>query len=476
MVHPVLKFSNDELELYLSGIPYFVVIEKGGMLRLKVNYKIFRYRMKEHTVVLSIMNKNKIIVSLPFSVDNNLLYDEGIIEIPIGNTFIQAGEYDVSFNVKINDSYIYGKTSPYCMKIIVSYEDDLNELLKNPQLIESPISEVSKETLKSRLKSLPVIGWFLRWSYNLVRLNNLKYRTFMLEQQNTALKKHIDSLANQVSALRNDMKNMVSSQVAKQISYQSVSFQQRIDQFVFDTKIKIDTLNSPGQALDILENNAKLFLDDYYLAFENKFRGSREQITQRYEKYLPYCSLPRAKALDIGCGRGEWVELLQSKGIDAYGVDLNHAMVEDGILHDVKNLEVKDAFEFLASCPDNSFDLITAFHIIEHIPFEKLLVLFKELKRVASSNAVILLETPNPENLLVAAYTFYKDPTHLNPLPSEVTTFMLEYFNFTNIQVYPLHPFPDSMRIKEKSQTAFVLNHYLYSEQDYLIVAENEKN
>ena len=154
---------------------------------------------------------------------------------------------------------------------------------------------------------------------------------------------------------------------------------------------------------------------------------------------------------------------------------MNSAMLNEGISIGVKNLKKENIFEFLKSCKDNSFDLITAFHIIEHIPYNQLFILLQEIKRVSTSNATILLETPNPNNLLVASYEFYKDPTHLNPLPSDVIKFMVEYIGFKEVRVEFLHPFPKTLHIQENSETALILNDYLYKERDYLIIAKNIK-
>lgn len=177
------------------------------------------------------------------------------------------------------------------------------------------------------------------------------------------------------------------------------------------------------------------------------------------------------KALDIGCGRAEWVELLQKNQIDAFGIDMNHAMVEEAHRNGVKNIQNIDLFKYLKNLQDNSFDLITAFHIIEHIPFENLMIFFKEIRRVLKSGGQIMLETPNPENLLVSSLTFYKDPTHLNPLPAEVVEFMINYFGFLDIKIVYLNPFPKEMCIDEKTKSSEVLNKLLFKEQDYMVIA-----
>ena len=251
-----------------------------------------------------------------------------------------------------------------------------------------------------------------------------------------------------------------------------LSIHQRVDQFIFDSKILIkDESREQNSKLESIQTKSKMFLDDYYLAFENKFRGSRASILKRYETYLKHIDTNSIKtALDIGCGRGEWMELLQSHNIDIYGVDLNSAMIQEAKKHKVKNAINEDIFIFFKEMKDNSYDLITGFHIIEHIPFEDLMSLFREVKRVLKPDGKIMFETPNPKNLLVASLTFYNDPTHLNPLPPEVISFMVEYLGFKKVKIVELHPFEESMHIKENTHSARMLNNLLFKEQDYMVV------
>jgi O-antigen chain-terminating methyltransferase len=247
--------------------------------------------------------------------------------------------------------------------------------------------------------------------------------------------------------------------VQKHLLAQSLIFQQ-----------KLQPLLEHPQAQEVA-NFSKTYLDAYYVAFENKFRGSRQSILKRYEEYYRFVPEKPDNALDIGCGRAEWVEILQSKNIQAHGVDLNTYMLEEGRANNVQNLHEADAIEFLRQTPSATYDLITAYHIIEHLQFQDLLVLLSEIKRVAKPNATILLETPNPANLQVAATHFYNDPTHLNPLPHRVVEFMLEYLGFHTITTHHINPYAQEHHLKNQTEEANTLNRYLYQAQDYLVEA-----
>jgi O-antigen chain-terminating methyltransferase len=172
--------------------------------------------------------------------------------------------------------------------------------------------------------------------------------------------------------------------------------------------------------------------EDFYRDFEDKYRGSRELIKKRLEVYLPFVLplhsiYPQSIAIDIGCGRGEWLELLGDNSIIAKGVDSDSGMVEDA-----KELDITlgDGIEYLSQQESNSAFVISAFHLVEHLLFEDLMKLVAEANRVLVDGGILILETPNPENIKVASETFYLDPTHIKPIPSELLSFITQYHKF----------------------------------------------
>ncbi|WP_314977669.1 class I SAM-dependent methyltransferase [Campylobacter rectus] len=172
--------------------------------------------------------------------------------------------------------------------------------------------------------------------------------------------------------------------------------------------------------------------DDFYVAFEEKFRGSEELIKERQKKYLKFINplkilKDEVKALDIGCGRGEWISLLNENGFNARGIDINESMVKVASQKGL-NAAVNDALGELKSLDENSIDIITAFQVVEHIKFDDVLELIKEAKRVLAPCGILILETPNPENIMVGTQWFYLDATHKNPIPCELLSFATHYY------------------------------------------------
>jgi O-antigen chain-terminating methyltransferase len=215
-------------------------------------------------------------------------------------------------------------------------------------------------------------------------------------------------------------------------------------------------------------------VDAYYLAFEEANRGTQAEIATKLSVYLaPISRIPESlralPMLDIGCGRGEWIELLMQQGFEARGIDQSPQMVQLCRSKGLK-VEVADALAWLASQPDQSHALISGFHIVEHLPFAVLFQIMEHAWRVLAPGGLLIFETPNPENALVGSHTFYHDPTHRNPMTPTAMNFMLAYHGFENIQTLRLHPYPASDRVQESSLTAERLNGHLYGPQDFAVV------
>ncbi|MFN2515202.1 MAG: methyltransferase domain-containing protein [Pyrinomonadaceae bacterium] len=211
-------------------------------------------------------------------------------------------------------------------------------------------------------------------------------------------------------------------------------------------------------------------LDALYASFEDQFRGEREEIKNRLRVYLPL--LKDAKVadgvLDVGSGRGEWLEILQSEGLSGRGVDHNRVFVDQCRQRGLDVVE-EDAITYLRSLPDNSLNAVTSFHLVEHLPFEVLIKLLDEIVRTLRSGGLLILETPNPENFVVGSCSFYADPTHRNPIPSQTLQFLLESRGLGRIKVMKLRPW-DAAKIEGETEIIKRFNEYFYSAPDYGII------
>ena len=186
--------------------------------------------------------------------------------------------------------------------------------------------------------------------------------------------------------------------------------------------------------------------DKFYRDFEAAFRGDRQEITARLEVYLDF-ALPLLevstdrRVIDLGCGRGEWLELIGRSGFQAHGVDLDQGMLEDCYRLGL-SAELGDAIEHLRQLPDNSQAIVSGFHIAEHLPFEVLQTLIQDALRVLEPGGLLILETPNAENLRVGTLSFHMDPTHNKPLPPGLLSFLPRHYGFSRSIVVRLQESP----------------------------------
>lgn len=298
-----------------------------------------------------------------------------------------------------------------------------------------------------------------------VRVSVLRLEVGFVEQR---LKTELEDSMAQLAALRREVDNE-KRQIATNRT--EILFQQRRMNNLMERSLQTPAASGDARAVAAPAAPGDE-LDAYYAAFEAAFRGSREEIRGRLELYLDRvkgvpANLP---VLDIGCGRGEWIELLGDHGITAYGIDLNSVFVADA---QESRLDVRhaEALSHLRGLEDTSLAGVTGFHIIEHLEVDHLIRIIDEANRVISPGGFLLFETPNPENLIVGASSFWNDPTHRSPLPSSVVRFMIEQRGFLNPEVINLHPADEKLKLAGTDEVAVRLNQLLYGAQDYAIWA-----
>jgi O-antigen chain-terminating methyltransferase len=212
-------------------------------------------------------------------------------------------------------------------------------------------------------------------------------------------------------------------------------------------------------------------LDSLYFSLEDVLRGTHEQIKEEVKVYLPVLQKAGISSdiLDVGCGRGEWLQVLREEGFQARGIDTNRILIQQCKELSL-DVEEREALSYLGSLSDGSLSAVTAFHFAEHLPLETLVKFLDESGRALKPGGLIILETPNPENLLVGSCNFYLDPTHKNPIPIPTMKLLVEARGFRCEEVLKLHAV-SSTKIEVKDQLTSHLNHFLYGPMNYAIVA-----
>ena len=196
-----------------------------------------------------------------------------------------------------------------------------------------------------------------------------------------------------------------------------------------------------------------------YLEFENTFRGSEELIGNRQAVYLPLLE-GHAPVLDVGCGRGELLELLRDAGISATGVDIDPAMAERCRSKGLVGVVVGDAVGHLRAMPDSSLGAVVAAQVIEHLPYAELLDFIRLSAQKLRPGGRLIVETVNP-HAPKALKTFWVDLTHHHPIFPEVTLALCREAGFQ--RGYVFHPGGDGDAERDRFEIG-----------DYAVVAELE--
>ncbi|HJR58762.1 MAG TPA: methyltransferase domain-containing protein [Vicinamibacterales bacterium] len=214
------------------------------------------------------------------------------------------------------------------------------------------------------------------------------------------------------------------------------------------------------QGSEVPADRSRVFapsLDAYkYVGFEDQFRGSQAVIRARQESYLPFFARlssrsggagPRGEVLDVGCGRGEFIDLLTSQGIPARGIDLNHEMAEVCRARGLNVIEA-DAVGHLSSLPDESLGGIFAAQVVEHLE-PAYLLRFIDLAFVKlQPGGTLVLETLNPACWTAFFESYIRDITHRWPLHPETLTYLVTASGFTQATIEFRSPVPPQDRLQ----------------------------
>lgn len=215
-----------------------------------------------------------------------------------------------------------------------------------------------------------------------------------------------------------------------------------------------------------------------YESFEGRYRP--EEAVRRHQAHYLEVLAGRSRVLDVGCGRGELVEMLRERGVDATGIDMDP---DFAALAAERGLPVVhgDGIAHVAALPAGSLDGIMVSHVVEHLEPPDLLRLIHGAADALAPGGVLIMETPNPESLLAGSVNFHRDLTHRRPIHPDTLAFLCESAGFVDVEILRLSPVPDEERLPvptgngpdAEALRAVVerLNALVYGFQDYAVVA-----
>ena len=286
---------------------------------------------------------------------------------------------------------------------------------------------------------------------------------------------------NKIGELRPEINNTIRSEVNSIVT----SMKLEIENMAWLASIIESKAKERNKKQEIETSDTENF-DINYFRFEEQFRGSREDIKQRQLNFINYftgCS----NVLDIGCGRGEFLELLKDLGIGGKGIDIDDTMV-DYCLSKGLNVEQEEAISYLKKLEDKSLDGIFIDQVVEHLEPDYLINLLQLCFQKLKYGYYIFVETVNPLSLVSFA-NFYIDMTHKKPIHPETLKFLLTSVGFRDLDTKFLSPVSEEARLQKVPITSGVeewvknylgtynqniekLNNILYGAQDYAVIGK----
>lgn len=244
---------------------------------------------------------------------------------------------------------------------------------------------------------------------------------------------------------------------------------------------KLDKEKKPITLSTQPQNNSTLALsssqNEYmnidYFDFENYFRGSRAIIKERQKEYLKYFENCK-NILDIGCGRGEFLELMRDSGFSAIGVDTYEDFAE---YCESLGLDAvcADGIEYLSSI--ESIDGIFVGQVVEHLTTAQVISLIETAYEKLSDGGVLIMETPNPKSLSTYVNAFYLDPSHTKPVHPEFLKYLLRNAGYKDIEILftdsskPDITIPPIENENEFNHSMETVQQILFGSQDYAVIA-----
>lgn len=169
-----------------------------------------------------------------------------------------------------------------------------------------------------------------------------------------------------------------------------------------------------------------------YFTFENEFRGTKNMILERQKPYVRYFKKCK-NVLDIGCGRGEFLELLKDNKIKGSGIDIDDSMIAECRR---KKLEVYkvDLFDYLLKSKTNYHDGIIALQVVEHLNSQRVQNFVKLCFDKVKKNGYVIFETVNPICPQALSY-FWADLTHEKPIVPQVLRHIFKQYGFSQVDI-----------------------------------------
>jgi 2-polyprenyl-3-methyl-5-hydroxy-6-metoxy-1,4-benzoquinol methylase len=368
------------------------------------------------------------------------------------------------------------------VRIFNELHDTLNQTLQQIDIVNQEIKGIKGQKTESPAQIIQQIN-MLKQELDKINKENQEGNRNTEILENDKLQLEISALKTEVQILRDHLSlnnqtieqlnraTRVATERMKRIERKSVMNQSQVSQDIDPDTVQV-----------VNQGETEHYEFDYYL-FEELYRGSRDEIKGRQKQYLKYFK-ESDYVLDLGCGRGEFTELLIEQGIKVTSVDMD----EDMVLYCKERgfpIIKEDILSFLNRIEDNSVDGIFLGQVIEHLSPKQLVNLVNISYKKLKPTGHFIAETPNPQCLSIFAQSFYMDMTHVKPVHPYTAKFILESTGFSNVSINYMSPNDETLRLpkitlaghEEESLMKFNesiehWNNVIFGYQDYFIVGQ----
>lgn len=341
------------------------------------------------------------------------------------------------------------------------------EIINNQEKYEKDIQGLEDQIMQQNLAYAESISNLETKIINSLKQHGEEQLATLREEFNDKLMKYNQSYNNEISLM-----NEETERIQENINYLTYKLNKAKKEGI---KVELLKIKEDESDVEIKEDGL-----DYFL-FENKFRGTEKSVKKNQEQYISYYK-EKENILDIGCGRGEFLELLQDNNITAQGIDVYEEFVEyckdKGM-----NAKLADALTYVKEQQDNSLGGIFMGQVAEHLEPDYLLNLLRCCYEKVKKGCYFIAETPNPTNLTTFTNSFYLDPTHIKPVHPQTFKFMLEYVGFKQVEIVytenskpnyrlPLLNIVGSENLEEFNSGINCMTDVLFGSLDYAVIAQ----
>ena len=375
--------------------------------------------------------------------------------------------------------------------------ETVKEQLQELEVIKEQLQEL--ETMKEQLVEFDILKDQLQESklqidelcneqLKLQELNvsNEQIRASQEQMQDGIVNQEINNIKWNIDRIENELKTNVkneSNSLEHRIDNVELNFLRAIKKYENGNSINKEVNPDKGNNTNVLskEEVSDTYLAVDYFAFENYFRGTRKDIKKSQEMYIDYFT-NKGEIIDIGCGRGEFLELMQEKGIHATGVDAYDEFVEYCNMKGFDTVK-DDAISYVSKLDNDSIGGLFASQLAEHLETNQLIQLCKDAYKKLLPGSCFILETPNPTSLAIYMNGFYLDPSHNKPVHPKTLEYFLKMAGFKNIKVVfteqskvdyrlPLLNGDHISNLSEFNDGINCISDIIFGSQDYAIIAQ----